>query len=76
MDNRGRRAGRKCSALKILNVARAITLEARYLTVILDTDNKLASRRVGECADMLRDLLVILAGALSIEVLILPEGRK
>lgn len=59
-----------------VQVARAVTLEARYLTIILDTDNELASRRVGECTNMLRNLLVILAGALSIEVLILPESGK
>lgn len=70
-DNRGWRASRERSALEFLNVARAVTLEARCLTIILDTDNELASRRVGECTNMLRNLLVILASALSIEVLIL-----
>ena len=75
-DDGGRRTGRERCALEVLDVARAAALEARHLAVVLDADNDLAAGGVGERADVLCDLLVVLAGALPIEILVLLEGGE
>lgn len=72
----GRGAGRERGTLEALDVSRAVALEARHLAVVLDADNELAARRVGERAYMLRDFLIVLAGTLPIEILVLLEGGE
>ncbi len=57
--------------LELLNVPRAIALEACYLAVVLDADDQLAARGVGEGADVPCRLLGVEARALAVELEIL-----
>lgn len=64
-----RLAARERRLAEEFDIVGALSLETRDLPVVLDADDELAACRVGEGADVPRDLVRILTGALPFEVL-------
>ena len=70
-DDGAREAVGERRPLEVLDVTGAVSPEARDIAAVLDADDELAARCVGEGADMLGNLPVILAGAFAVP----PEPR-